>query len=335
MGEKIIIGTDLRDFKKLQVNTRFYKALGSDFIIIRPYDRLTEARVKELFDLNDYYKKQGLVLGLGFDLKDLMAGLLSSPAPSINFGDPKIRKSLYHFISYLIKHGISFFNLEGLENLKNPSLGLFEAVRELNKNTFFNKEIISLGTFKNQTLNMRTLSNPKLPGLSLIGYKGQVRDLLKLSLNFKETGSGLCLTYSNFPKQGINFRNYPIYAKRMIYMTLFFLKSSLYVNESDLDLEDLIFLRKLFALKSRIEKLPGLRKILPKETDLTAFIRQGDDEKILFLANNSQNEVLVDIGYQVMDYKEYQYLIGSYTSRSLYRNILLRPYEALAFIRSK
>ena len=335
MGEKIIIGTDLKDFKKLQVNTRFYKALGADFIIIRPFDNLSESRIKELFELNDYYKKEDLGLGLGFDLKDLMAGLLSSPASSINFGNPKIRKSLYHFIAYLIKHGVSFFNLEGLENLESSSLGFFEAVRELNKNTFFNKEIISLGTFKNHNLNMRTLSNPKLPGLSLIGYDEQVRDLLKLSLNFKETESGLCLTYSNFPKQGINFTNYPTYAERMIYMTLFFLKSNLYINESELDFDLVIFLRKLFAYKSKIDKARGLRKILPKESDIIAFIRQGDSEKILFLANNRQNEVLIDISYQVMDYKKYQYLIGSYTSRSLYRNILLRPYEALAFIRSK
>ncbi|MCW6702360.1 alpha-glucosidase C-terminal domain-containing protein [Anaerococcus sp. NML200537] len=335
MGEIIIIGTDLKDFKKLQVNTRFYKSLGADFIIIRLSDDLNEARIKELFNLNDYYNKQGLGLGLGFDLKDLMAALLSKPASAIDFSDPKIRKSLYHFIEYLIKHGISFFNVEGLENLKSSSLGLFEAVRELNKNTFFNKEIISLGTFKNQSLDIRPLSNPKLPGLSLIGYEGQVRDLLKLSLNFWETGSGLCLTYSNFWKQGINFRNYPIYAKRMIYMTLFFLKSSLYVNESDLDFDDVIFLRKLFDLKSKIARVRGLRKILPKESEIIAFIRQQDDEKILFLANRGQNEVLIDIGYQVMDYKEYKYLLGSYTSRSLYRNILLRPYEAVAFIRSK
>lgn len=335
MGEIIIIGTDLKDFKKLQVNTRFYKSLGADFIIIRLSDYLNEARIKELFNLNDYYNKQGLGLGLGFDLMDLMAALLSKPASAIDFSDPKIRKSLYHFIEYLIKHGISFFNVEGLENLKSSSLGLFEAVRELNKNTFFNKEIISLGTFKNQSLDIRPLSNPKLPGLSLIGYEGQVRDLLKLSLNFWETGSGLCLTYSNFWKQGINFRNYPIYAKRMIYMTLFFLKSSIYVNESDLDFDDVIFLRKLFELKSKIARVRGLRKILPKESEIISFIRQQNDEKILFLANKGQNEVLIDIGYQVMDYKKYKYLLGSYTSRSLYRNILLRPYEAVAFIRSK
>lgn len=335
MGEIIIIGTDLKDFKKLQVNTRFYKSLGADFIILRLSDKLNEAGIKELFNLNDYYNKQGLGLGLGFDLRDLMAALLSKPASAIDFSDPKIRKSLYHFIEYLIKHGISFLNLEGLENLKSSSLGLFEAIRELNKNTFFNKEITSLGTFKNQNLSMRSLSNPKLPGLSLIGYDGQVRDLLKLSLNFRETGSGLCLTYSNFWQDGINYRNYPIYAKRMIYMTLFFLKSSLYVNGSDLDFDDVIFLRKLFDLKSKIARVRGLRKILPKESEIIAFIRHQDDEKILFLANKGQNEVLIDIGYQVMDYKEYKYLLGSYTSRSLYRNILLRPYEAVAFIRSK
>ena len=118
-------------------------------------------------------------------------------------------------------------------------------------------------------------------------------------------------------------------------MTLFFLKSSLYVNESDLDFDDVIFLRKLFALKGKIARVRSLRKILPKESEIIAFIRQGDDEKIFFLANKGQNEVLIDIGYQVMDYKKYQYLIGSYTSRSLYRNILLRPYEAVAFMRSK
>ena len=51
------------------------------------------------------------------------------------------------------------------------------------------------------------------------------------------------------------------------------------------------------------------------------------------MANLTEKEVLVDLAFKVMDYKEYEYLIGSITRRVLFKTILLRPYEAVAFIK--
>ena len=76
-----------------------------------------------------------------------------------------------------------------------------------------------------------------------------------------------------------------------------------------------------------------MTKILPKEADVLAFIREGNEEKILFLANFSEREVLLDLAYKVMDYKDYEFLAGSLTHRTLHRTTLLRPYESIAFIK--
>lgn len=335
MKDKVILKIDLKGFRILQVNTRFYKALGVDFIEISPFENLDEIEIREILSLNDFYQKNDLGLILSFDIKILLARLLDENPTTIDFSDPKIRQGLYHFISYLIKHGIRAFKLKGLESLANGGESLIERVRELNKNTFFNKDVFSLAEINEDKNTLMVLSNPNLSCLSMVSLSGEIEGIFDYAKCFVENNSKLALSFDNFPKSEINFKNYPVYARRMIYMSLFFLKASLYIDESDLDFEDIKFLRELFAFKNQVQDLPNMTKILPKEKEILAFVRSDDGKKILFLANLSKKEVLVDLSYKVLDYKKYDFLFASITDRKLFRTIILRPYEAVSFIDCK
>lgn len=333
MKDKIILKTDLRENKKLQVNIRFFKALGVDFVLLRPFEKLDENELEDLFALNHFYEKNGLGLVVSFHIKKLMAKLLEENPSNIDVADPKIRQGLYHFLGYLIKHGIRAFDLEALESLANGGADLLKALRELNKNTFFNKDVLAMGEIDASKKTQIALANPNFSALSMIRPSGEIGDLFKFSRDFAAAGSNLSLCPSNFPQEGINFENYPESAKRLIVMTLFFLKGSLFIDEKWLDFGDIKFLRKLFTRKEKIQGLGKMTKILPKEADVLAFIREGDGKKVLFLANLSEKEVLLDLAYKVMDYKDYEFLAGSLTHRTLYRTTLLRPYESIAFIK--
>ena len=270
---------------------------------------------------------------VSFHIKKLMAKLLGENPSNIDFADPKIRQGLYHFLGYLIKHGIKAFDLEGLENLALGEGDLLKACRELNKNTFFNKDVLAMGEISASKKTQIALANPNFSALSMIRPSGEIGDLFNFSRDFALAGSKVCLGLSNFPRDGINFENYPESAKRLIFMTLFFLKGSLFIDENWLDFGDIIFLRELFIHKEKIQDLGKMTKILPKEADVLAFIREGNGEKVLFLANLSEREVLLDLAFKVMDYKDYEFLTGSLTHRTLYRTTLLRPYESIAFIK--
>lgn len=145
MKDKIILKTDLRENKKLQVNIRFYKALGLDYLLFKPFERVDENELEDLFFLNHFYEKNSLGLVVSFHIKKLMAKLLGEDPSNIDFADPKIRQGLYHFLGYLIKHGIKAFDLIGLESLASRERDLLKACRELNKNTFFNKDVLAMG----------------------------------------------------------------------------------------------------------------------------------------------------------------------------------------------
>lgn len=330
MRDLLLVKTGLTEPNKLKVNRRFYQSLRIDGLVIEPFDRLTKEEINQVISLNKYYEEVGIKLVLRFDVKTLIAKLLGVERQSISLSDPKIRKSLYHFIAFLIKHGLRAFDLLGLEEF-GMGISLIEALRELNKNTFFNKKILAMAEIHASRKTQIALANPNFAALSMIRPVGEVGNLYKLSRDFAKAGANLALSPSNFPYEGINFKNYPESAKRLVLMTLFFLKGTLIIDENWLGFNDIEFLRKLFTHKEKIQNLGKMTKILPKEAEVLAFIREGNGQKILFLANFSEKEVLLDLAFKVMDYKEYEFMAGSLTHRTLNRTTVLRPYEAIVF----
>ena len=76
------------------------------------------------------------------------------------------------------------------------------------------------------------------------------------------------------------------------------------------------------------------RQIFVNDPDIYAYIRNYDGEKVLVFGNFSQKEVLVDIRFHFLDLYDFFYLIGNYGKRRIVKNLLLRPYEFVAFIKN-
>lgn len=331
MREVFILETDLRGPKIIQINKRFCKKLGVDILSLG-FD------LRDLEDLEDVIKAyDSPSIGLRIDLLDKLSRLLGLNKENLYLKDPRIRKSLYQFLKFLEKRGLMAAELESLEVLRGPDRGLIEAVRELRKNSFTDEffSYTKLSGSKDLLIalsseNFKALKAVKPEGLifdDFLAFKSSIGSFIK---DFSDNKSDLILGLDNLYSEDINYKNYPTYARRLMMMGLFFLKSSLILEEGSLIKDDLDFIESLAREKSKLAG-SGFREIIPKDTDIFSFIRESDKAKVLVLLNFSQSEVLLDLSYAVMDYKDYDFLLGTYGQRKLFKTLVLRPYEGIAF----
>lgn len=96
------------------------------------------------------------------------------------------------------------------------------------------------------------------------------------------------------------------------------------------------FYKDILFYKNSIPALSmgSYRQIFVNDSDIYAYIRNYNEEKVLVFANFSQKEVLVDIRFHFLDLYDFSYLIGNYGKRRIVKNLLLRPYEFVAFIKN-
>ena len=96
-----------------------------------------------------------------------------------------------------------------------------------------------------------------------------------------------------------------------------------------------IFYKNILRYKSKIPALydGSFRQIFKNDRDVFAYIRTYDQQKVLVFGNFSQKEVLLDIRFHFIDLYDFKYLIGNYGKRSIVKNLLLRPYEFVSFIK--
>lgn len=96
------------------------------------------------------------------------------------------------------------------------------------------------------------------------------------------------------------------------------------------------FYKDVLAYKNPIPALNSgnYRQIFVNDPDIYAYIRSYDGEKVIVFGNFSQKEVLVDIRFHFLDLYDFSYLIGNYGKRRIVKNLLLRPYEFVAFIKN-
>lgn len=342
MRDLFIVKTDLDDFKKIKILYKFYKSLAVDILSI-PISRLDEDIVSKIIDLNSFYKSKGMGIGLRFELLEIIGSLIGDDDFSLK--DPRIRKSFYQFLSFLIKRGLGVFEIEGFKAFKNSGLGPSKLTLELYKNSSFSDTSLAYTSLDGENFdllarlaskNFKSLDmiRPRDDFKSLTDYKDKLRRLLK---TFEKNNSGLILSSDFFYKDSLNFTNYKTFGRRLVFLNLFFLKGASYLEEKDLIREDLDFIKKLGMIGKTHPFLAmgDIREIIPKDPDILAYIRQYDGKKLLVLSNFKEKEVLVDLSYVVMDYRDYSFLIGTYTKRRMVKNILLRPFEALAFTKVK
>ena len=95
------------------------------------------------------------------------------------------------------------------------------------------------------------------------------------------------------------------------------------------------FYKNILSCKNSIHALSmgSYRQIFVNDSDIYAYIRSYDGEKVLVFGNFSQKEVLVDIRFHFIELYDFSYLIGNYGKRRIVKNLLLRPYEFVAFIK--
>ena len=87
------------------------------------------------------------------------------------------------------------------------------------------------------------------------------------------------------------------------------------------------FYQKILSIRrqSHTIKYGKFRQIFAKDKDVFAYIRTYDDKKVIFFANFSQKEVMLDIRFHFIDLYDFTYLLGNYGRRKIVKNLLLRP----------
>lgn len=335
----------------------YYKKLGVNAILIDPFDRIDKEVLQRLFEYNKTLAREEIKLILRVDIEQISSLLLDINKP-ISWSNPKIRKSFYQFIIFLQKHGIRGFLLENFVDLLKDDL--YKYTGELTKNIFYSEDSIFIGQI--DTIDYQYLSyliNSSYNNFTYILNPSRFYGYVDLKSIKKEISKsfdrGIKEIYQTKNLYGLieNKENYPFQIQSLLAGLVFMLRGVVIINDfeelgifnkrkfkSDYKILDLAnktfdFYKKLIDIKKNNRPLAigDYRQIVIRDREIFAFIRTLEDEKILVFANFSQKEILVDLRYKLLDLYKFTYLIGNYGRRRIFKNLLLRPYEFVAFKR--
>lgn len=341
----------IKDIKTI----KYYKDISVNGILLDYFESLEE--LDQLFSLASYLKTNSIRLFLNIDIANILGKLIGE---DFAWSNPKIRNSFYQFINFLVKRGISGFYFTSLDKLigDNSYLSL---IKEFSKNTINKDGIVSIVETSKNPYFLNYLSNPIYnnfsyvdidnEALSFIEYKKYIATIQVMEDN-KNINQiiGLDQSFQSFT----NTKNYPYQSMSLLCGISYFHRGAVMIK----NLEELGFARDIdntnaykFSGYSKNIKdfykdilaykrsLPVLssgnyRQIFVNDSDIYAYIRSYDGEKVLVFGNFSQKEVLVDIRFHFLDLYDFSYLIGNYGKRRIVKNLLLRPYEFVAFIKN-
>lgn len=335
----------------------YYKKLGVNAILIDPFDRIDKEVLQRLFEYNKTLAREEIKLILRVDIEQISSLLLDINKP-ISWSNPKIRKSFYQFLIYLQKHGLRGFLLENFVDLFKDDL--YKYTGELTKNTYYSEDSIFIGQI--DTIDYQYLSyliNSSYNNFTYILNPSRFYSYVDLESIKKEISKsfdrGIKEIYQTKNLYGLieNKENYPFHIQSLLAGLVFMLRGGVIINDfeelgifnkrnfkSDYKILDLAnktfyFYKKLIDIKKNNRPLAigDYRQIVIRDREIFAFIRTLEDEKILIFANFSQKEILVDLRYKLLDLYKFTYLIGNYGRRRIVKNLLLRPYEFVAFKR--
>lgn len=335
----------------------YYKKLGVNAILIDPFDRIDQEVLYRLFEYNKSLAREEIKLILRVDIEQISSLLLDINKP-ISWSNPKIRKSFYQFLIFLQKHGLRGFLLENFVDLFKDDL--YKYTGELTKNIFYSEDSIFIGQI--DTIDYQYLSyliNSSYNNFTYILNPSRFYGYVDLKSIKKEISKsfdrGIKEIYQTKNLYGLieNKENYPFQIQSLLAGLVFMLRGVVIINDfeelgifnkrkfkSDYKILDLAnktfdFYKKLIDIKKNNRPLAigDYRQIVIRDREIFAFIRTLEDEKILVFANFSQKEILVDLRYKLLDLYKFTYLIGNYGRRRIFKNLLLRPYEFVAFKR--
>ncbi len=333
---------------------KYYKDIRVSGILLDKFDKIED--LDKIFDLTYYLKTHGLNFILNIDVLKTVAKLIDY---DFTWSNPKIRKSFYQFINFLIKRGISGFYFTNLYELIGDNAYL-SLIKEFSKNTINKDGIVSIVETSKNPYILNYLSNPIYnnfsyvdvdnENLSFIEYKKHI-SIFQTIENDKNINQILKLdqTLLSF----INTKNYPYQSMSLLCAISYFHRGLVSIENleelgftSNFDNTNAYkfsqysrsikeFYKNILAYKTSIPALHlgNYRQIFANDSDIYAYIRSYNGEKVVVFGNFSQKEVLVDIRFHFIDLYDFSYLIGNYGKRRIVKNLLLRPYEFVAFIK--
>ncbi len=341
----------IRDIKTI----KYYRDISVNGILLDNFETLEDLHL--FFDLAAYLKMKGISLFLNINILEIVQKLIGK---DFAWSSPKIRNSFYQFINFLIKRGISGFYFTNLDKLigDNSYLSL---IKEFSKNTINKDGIVSIVETSKNPYFLNYLSNPIYnnfsyvdidnEALSFIEYKKYIATIQAMENN-KNINQIIKLDQSF--QSFTNTKNYPYQSMSLLCGISYFHRGAVMIeNLEELGFASGInntnaykfsqysksikdFYKDILSYKNSIPtiNMGSYRQIFVNDSDIYAYIRSYDGEKVLVFGNFSQKEVLVDIRFHFLDLYDFSYLIGNYGKRRIVKNLLLRPYEFVAFIKN-
>lgn len=340
----------IRDIKTI----KYYGDLSVNAIFLDYFEDLEDLDL--FFDLAAYLKMKGISLFLNINILEIVQKLIGK---DFAWPDPKIRTSFYQFINFLIKRGIIGFYFTNLDELigDNSYLSL---IKEFSKNTINNDGIVSIVETNKNPYFLNYLSNPIYNNFSYVDIANENLPFLEYKKYLKtiqnvddDKNINQILRLDKIFLSFTNTKNYPYQSMSLLCGISYFHRGAVMIeNLEELgfaagisntnaykistyskDIKD--FYKDILSYKNSIPALSmgSYRQIFANDSDIYAYIRSYNGEKVVVFGNFSQKEVLVDIRFHFIDLYDFSYLIGNYGKRRIVKNLLLRPFEFVAFVK--
>lgn len=342
----IIFEEDTKQLNKIYEKIDFYKSMPIDTVKICLSNDINEKYLEDLLYLNKKLSCENLLLMIKINLLEISTNLLGVNYKNESFDNPKIQKASFSFLNFLVKRGIRAFDFGDINYLvkNNPSdKKIIETSRLINKNLrSLSKDVISLCDLSYKYIDLYdNLTGDSDFDFTYICrpiniFDDQSRKLLKET--YQNDGR---ISYKiGFTKS--RSKNLSFVKESLILTSLTLLNTPLYIkgSESYFDVVGPIksikdYLEEIYTMKDDFYSLPRKEfyEIIKKDRDLFAYSLKIGDKKFLFIGNLTQKEILINISMYVSNYSEYKLLLGNYGKRSMVKNLLLRSYEGLIFVR--
>lgn len=342
----LIYEEDIKQLNRICENIDFYKSMPIDTVKINLGNDLNEKYLEDLFSLNKKFASDNIHLMVKVSLIDISRNLLGVNYKNESFDNPKIQKASFSFLNFLVKRGIRAFDFGDINYLvkNNPSdKKIIETSRLINKNLrSLSKDVISLCDLSYKYIDLYDiLTGDNDFDFSYICRPINIFDEQSRKLLKETYQNGGRISYKiGFTKS--RSKNLSFVKESLILTSLTLLDSPLYLKDakSYLDVVGPIksikdYLEEIYNIKEDFSDLPRKEsyEIIKKDKDLFAYSLKIGDTKFLFIGNLTQKEILVNISMYVSNYSEYKLLLGNYGKRTIVKNLLLRSYEGLIFVR--
>lgn len=343
----------------IEINNKikYYKKLGINAVLINPFVIVDEEIIKEVLTINNNLKKEDIRLMVRVDVVKISA-LLLDLASQVKWDNPKIRKAFYQFINYLKKYNLRGFYFTNFEKLfaANPSF----YIRELSKNTLGDENLVSIGEVDTDDFAyQKYLASDEYSNFSYI-YNRSLETPMENLLSAKKYISAIhsenvreVYSTDNVLASFTNNKNFPFLTRTLLAGVNLFLRggfllknfeelgifdNSTYPNDYkvlDKTNKTSDFYQELIKIKNSNKAISQgtYREIFNRDPDIFAFVRTYEDQKVIVFANFTQKEILADIRFHFIDINDFTYLIGNYGRRRIVKNLLLRPYEFVTFVK--